>query len=124
MYDTAYIVNWLRDKAARSGDHSFQRMLNAAAQRLEELSQSRRWTSVTVGLPPTQHESYEDIDGVIEWDASEPVLGITVAGDLILGRFVMDDGIQYWYDADSGEPCEVESWMPDPRKLGGCDPHG
>lgn len=34
MMKTAQIISWLRDKAARGGDHSQRRMLTAAAERL------------------------------------------------------------------------------------------
>ena len=116
MYDTAYLVNWLRDKAARAGDHSFQRMLSAAAQRLEELSRAQQWTSVSDGLPSTAHYVYDDVDGPVEWDASEDVLGVTLAGDLVVARYVQEDGTDYWYDPNEGTPLQIDRWRPDPRK--------
>lgn len=38
--ETKQIINWLRDKAARAEELSWQRMLKAAANRLEELDVS------------------------------------------------------------------------------------
>lgn len=35
--ETKQIINWLRDKAIRSGNHSWERMMFMAAKRLEEL---------------------------------------------------------------------------------------
>lgn len=35
--ETKQIINWLRDKAVRSGNHSWERMMFMAAKRLEEL---------------------------------------------------------------------------------------
>lgn len=37
MMETYQIVSWLRDKAVRSGNHSWERMMMLAAKRLEEL---------------------------------------------------------------------------------------
>ena len=36
MMETYQIVSWLRDKAVRSGNHSWERMMMMAAQRLEQ----------------------------------------------------------------------------------------
>ena len=44
--ETYQIVNWLRDKAVRSGNHSWERMMMMAAKRLEELDKQQetaRW---------------------------------------------------------------------------------
>jgi len=123
MYETAQLVSWLRDKAARAEDPSWQRMMNLCADRMEELSRSQRWLSPDVP-PPTEHNEYPDIDEVIEWDASEPVLVVTTSGDVTLARYVFEEGRAYWYDANEGEELEVERWQPDPRetakKEGGC----
>lgn len=115
MYDTASIVNWLRDKAVRAEDPGWQRMMQLAAERLEELDRSRRWFNASELLPPTTHEVYQDVDGPIEWDASEPVLVVTMSGDLVLARFVLEDGKKYWCDVNHGEECDVDLWRPDPR---------
>ena len=47
---TAQIVSWLRDKAARHGEHSYQRMLTVAAdqlcmlqKRVDELETQASW---------------------------------------------------------------------------------
>lgn len=37
VMETQQIINWLRDKAVRSGNHSWERMMMMAAKRLEEL---------------------------------------------------------------------------------------
>ena len=37
MMETYQIVSWLRDKAVRSGNHSWERMMMMAAKRLEDL---------------------------------------------------------------------------------------
>lgn len=37
--ETKLIISWLYDKAARAQDHSYARMLNMAAKRLNELDQ-------------------------------------------------------------------------------------
>lgn len=39
--ETYQIVNWLRDKAVRSGNHSWERMMMMAAKRLEELDKQQ-----------------------------------------------------------------------------------
>ena len=123
MYETAQLVSWLRDKAAPATDSSWQRMMNLCADRLEELCRSQRWLSPDVP-PPTTHNAYPDIDGVIEWEASESVLAITTSGDVVLARYVIEEGRTYWYDANEGEELDVEWWQPDPRdaakKEGGC----
>ena len=39
--ETKQIINWLRDKADRGPNHSWTRMLNMAADRLEELDKPK-----------------------------------------------------------------------------------
>lgn len=113
---TESIIHWLRDKAARAGDHSYQRMLNAAAQRLEDLNRAQRWISVSEGLPPLHHESCDEDEDPFEFDVSDEVLGITLAGDLVIVRYTVEDGKEYWYEPDNGNLCEIDRWQPDPRR--------
>lgn len=40
--ETKQIVSWLYDKAARAQDHSYARMLNLTAKRLQELDQPQK----------------------------------------------------------------------------------
>ena len=40
--ETHQIVSWLRDKAVRSGNHSWERMMEMAAKRLEELDKPQK----------------------------------------------------------------------------------
>lgn len=116
MYETAYLVSWLRDKAARADDQSFQRMLSAAAQRLEDLSKAQCWTPVAEGLPVMRHEVYDDVDGPLEYDISDPVLVVTVSGDLIVARLTRDEGGLCWFDPEAGDVLDVDRWLPVPRK--------
>lgn len=41
--ETQQIISWLRDKAVRSGNHSWERMMMMAAKRLEELDKTGHW---------------------------------------------------------------------------------
>lgn len=43
--ETKQIISWLLDKAARAQDHSYARMLNMAAKRLQELDQ-KQWNEI------------------------------------------------------------------------------
>lgn len=72
---------------------------------------------ICVIIHPMQHEVYEDEIGVLEYDVSAPVLVLTSSGDFIVARLACEFGNQYWYDADTGERCDVKCWMPDPRKT-------
>lgn len=49
--ETKQIISWLYDKAARAQDHSYARMLNLTAKRLQELDEKKRWIPVTERLP-------------------------------------------------------------------------
>lgn len=49
--ETVRIISWLRDKANRAEDLSWQRMMKIAADRLEKLERERRWIPVTERLP-------------------------------------------------------------------------
>ena len=40
--ETNQIISWLRDKAVRSGIHSWERMMMMAAKRLEELDKPQK----------------------------------------------------------------------------------
>lgn len=40
--ETKQIISWLYDKAARAQDHSYARMLNLTAKRLQELDQPQK----------------------------------------------------------------------------------
>lgn len=40
--ETYQIISWLRDKAVRSGNHSWERMMMMAAKRLEELDKPQK----------------------------------------------------------------------------------
>jgi hypothetical protein len=55
MMETKQIISWLLDKAARAQDHSYARMLNMAANRMQELDQSQSVTQdVTQSEPPNE----------------------------------------------------------------------
>ena len=53
------IISWLLDKAARAQDHSYARMLNMAAKRLQELDVTQnavKWIPVSERLPDRNGE--------------------------------------------------------------------
>ena len=53
------IISWLYDKAARAQDHSYARMLNMAAKRLQELDVTQnavKWIPVSERLPDRNGE--------------------------------------------------------------------
>ena len=54
--ETAQIINWILDKAARAQHHSYVRMLNLTASRLRELEEKQRWIPVTERLPERGQE--------------------------------------------------------------------
>lgn len=51
MVETKQILSWLWDKAARAHDHSYARMLNMTAKRMQELDEKQRWIPVSERLP-------------------------------------------------------------------------
>lgn len=60
------IISWLYDKAARAQDHSYARMLNMAAKRLQELDQAQSVTQ-DVTQDVTQNEVNVSDTNVVKW---------------------------------------------------------
>ena len=64
--ETAQIINWILDKAARAPNHSYVRMLELTASRLRELEEKQRWIPVTERLPERGQEVLVYDGGVLK----------------------------------------------------------
>lgn len=68
-------------------------------------------------IPPLNHMTDEDEDGVLEYEASGPLLLYTANGRTVSGaRYVKSDLFTGWDDWSGGLfNTEVTHWMPQPR---------
>lgn len=68
-------------------------------------------------IPPLNHMTDEDDDGVLEYEASGPLLLYTANGRTVSGaRYVKSDLFTGWDDWSGGLfNTEVTHWMPQPR---------
>lgn len=107
--ETKQIINWLRDKADRGPNHSWTRMLNMAADRLDELeqrlfvqrelSERQRWIPVDERLPECE------------------CIAIGFQSEMLIGWVGADANSDTGYCAESdGEILgNVTHWMPLPE---------
>lgn len=57
LMETKQIISWLRDKAVRADNPSWTRMMNMAADRLDELDRAGEWTPMAE-MPPKRNGTY------------------------------------------------------------------
>lgn len=142
--ETKQIISWLRDKAARAHELSHTRMLNLAADRLNELTteleeerhrhdryvdfelaesaeleklkEAHKWIPVTERMPVLHTDDYEEPDGSrMQFEVSEDQWVITASGIQTKARYETGVVFQGWV-GDFGETVQdVTHWMPLPE---------